>query len=381
MNLSVDAAKSFGKQVYEEVQDENVTFMAAGIAYQAFVSLIPLLVLLFFLLSIVGDQSLATRVVDLTQSFLPRSAQQLLKQSIAGDSASVGASVIGLVTLAWGAFKIFKGLDTAFSEIFDTESEDTFADKLRDAAVVFAALGGALMAAVAATAAFGALNVPFVGFLNPLLLVVGISIAFFPMYYVFPDMDLDPTDVLPGVLVGAVGWAALQSLFQVYIALATDGGGSASAIGAVLLLLTWLYFSGLVLLVGAVVNAIHLGRLGDTGGPTDRDRTSSDETPSAGGTSNAAANAASSEPAAREADPERLRAERERLHRERERLQQERRELRAERRAREREADADVTALRRRNRELERRMRWSEKPVWERALWRAVGRDAPDPGT
>ena len=381
MNLSADGAKSFGKTVYEEVQDENVTFMAAGIAYQAFVSLIPLLVLLFFLLTLVGDQTLANRVVDLTRSFLPESAQKLLKRSISGSTASTGASIIGLVTVVWGAFKIFKGLDTAFSEIFDTTSKNSFVDKLKDGAVVFAALGGALLAAVVATAAFGALSIPFIGLLNPLLLVVGISIAFFPMYYVFPDMDLSPTDVLPGVVVGAVGWAALQSLFQVYIALAGKGG--ASAIGAVLLLLTWLYFSGLILLIGAVVNAVHLGRAGDTGGPTKRDRTGTNAKAVARANGSAGA-AGAGQP--READPVALREERERLHRERDRLRRERRELRAERR----ESDADengsatdetaddVTELRREKRALARRVEWYEKPAWKRTLLRALGRDAPD---
>ena len=373
MNLSAGGAKSFGKRVYREMQDENVTFMAAGIAYQAFVSLIPLLVLLFFVLTLVGDQALANRVVDLTRSFLPRSAQQLLKRSISGSAAGTGASIIGLVTVVWGAFKIFKGLDTAFSEIFDTESENSFADKFKDGVVVFTALGGALLAAVVATAAFGALNVPFIGLLNPLLLVVGISLAFFPMYYVFPDMDLSPTDVIPGVVVGAVGWAALQSLFQVYIALAGKGG--ASAIGAVLLLLTWLYFSGLILLIGAVVNAVYLGQGGDTGGPTDRDR--------AGANSNAAGIASGA--GATPADPVAVREERERLHRERDRLRRERRELRSERRTNgsggeDMTGDGDedeVTDLRRENRALSRRVRWYEKPVWERALLRALGSDAP----
>ncbi len=388
MNLSAGGAKSFGKQVYREIQDENVTFMAAGIAYQAFVSLIPLLVLLFFLLTIVGDQTLANRVVDLTRSFLPQSAQRLLKQSIAGSAASTGASIIGLVTVVWGAFKIFKGLDTAFSEIFDTTSKNSFVDKLKDGAVVFTALGGALLAAAVATAAFGALNVPFVGLLNPLLLVVGISIAFFPMYYVFPDMDLSPTDVLPGVVVGAVGWAALQSLFQVYIAFAGKGG--ASAIGAVLLLLTWLYFSGLILLLGAVVNAVHLGRAGDTGGPNKRDRSDADAKANAPARANGAAGAGGAgQP--READPVAIREERERLHRERDRLRQERRELRAERRKSRSESesesragsedttgDEDAAELRREKRALARRVRWCEKPVWERALLRALGRDAPD---
>ncbi len=92
------------------------------------------------------------------------------------------------------------------------------------------------------------------------MLVGGLTIAFLPMYYFFPDVDVSVREVLPGVLVAAVGWAALQSLFQVYVALSSSSD-SAGPIGAILLLLTWLYFGGLILLVGAVVNATRSGHI------------------------------------------------------------------------------------------------------------------------
>ena len=388
MNVDADEAESFGKQVYEEFKAENVTFMAAAITYQAFVSLIPLLVLLFFLLALVGDQALAQRVVQMTRSFLPTQAQQFLKQAIAGSSVSPSASIIGIVTLVWGAFRIFKGLDTAFSEIFDTEDDNSFVDKLKDSAVVFVALTLALVGAVVATWAFSALPIPFMGILSPVLLVVGLCIAFFPMYYLFPDLDLKPTDVLPGVVVGAVGWAALQALFQVYLAL--TGGAGGGVVGAVLLLLTWLYFSSLILLLGAVVNAVYLGHAGDHSGAGGGSSAGSSAGASgvrvtAGEGQNPDAHDRGEANAASAVDPDELREERKRLHRERDHLQRELRELRTERREREWESrtpdaeeEDDATELRRENRVLARRVRWYEKPAWERAFLRALGRDAPD---
>ncbi len=254
-------AISFVEAVVRGITRKNVTFMAASIAYQAFISLLPLLVLVFFLVSIVGDEALAARVAETTEGFLPESGRELLEEAIAGSVATTGASAIGLVTLLWGSLKIFRGLDTAFSEIYDTTATSSILDQLRDGLVVFVALGLALLAAAVASAVFAVFpDNALVGVLNPLLLVVGLSVAFFPMYYVFPDVDVGVREVLPGVVVAAVGWAALQALFQVYVAVASSSA-SAGAIGAILLVLTWLYFGGLVLLVGAVVNATAGGRL------------------------------------------------------------------------------------------------------------------------
>lgn len=103
-----------------------------------------------------------------------------------------------------------------------------------------------------------------IGFLTPLVLVGGLVIAFFPMYYRFPDADLHWKHVLPGVLFAAVGWAVFQSLFQVY--LAATGGGSENFFGSVIVIVTWLYFSGLILLLGAIINAVLGGYASDKPG-------------------------------------------------------------------------------------------------------------------
>ena len=78
MVSTVRSAVPFAKSVVNGIQEKNVTFMAASIAYQAFVSLIPLLVLLFFLVSFVGDQALADQVSAMTEGFLPESGQVML---------------------------------------------------------------------------------------------------------------------------------------------------------------------------------------------------------------------------------------------------------------------------------------------------------------
>ncbi len=366
MGTRLDRATALGRNVVAEVRAENVPFMAGSIAYQAFVSLVPLVALVFVAAALVGDAALADRIISLTGSSLPPSAQRLLRNYIVGSAeGGAGVSVLGAVTLVWGTLKIFRGLDTAFSEIYDTEGKNSLVDQVKDGLVVLVALGFAFGLAVVATTAFAALNVPFIGFLTPLLLVVGLSVAFLPMYYRFPDVDVTVREVVPGVVVAAVGWTVLQSLFQVYVA-ATGKSSAIDVVGAIVLLLTWLYFSGLVLLVGAVVNAVLAGR-----GEDEPDGTETGAT-ARGAAGDATAETAPDASALAEA-AERAHAERERLQRERRELETARRELAAERR----KESVDVDELLRENRALARRVRWYEKPAWERTLLRVLGRDAP----
>jgi len=248
-------ATDIAKRVFAEFSEKNVTFMAGGIAYNAFISLAPLLILLFLVVSTLGG-GLEQRVVDSAGTWLPGPIADVVTQLFQGDGSSGGASAIGLIVLIWGTLKIFRGLDTAFSEIYETEDENSFGDKMRDGAVVLGALVVAIVATVGVSAAFAVLSdtIPFIGLLTPFVLLAGLAIAFFPMYYVFPDADLEPREVIPGVVFAAVGWAALQGLFQVYLAFSDPGAGS--FFGGVIVLVTYLYFSGLVLLLGAVINAV-----------------------------------------------------------------------------------------------------------------------------
>ena len=261
MSTDLRDGLSFGKTVVNGISEKNVPFMAASIAYQAFISLIPLLVLVFFLVTFVGDDAFAEQVSAATEGFLPESGQLLVEDAIEGSPASAGSTIVGLVVLLWGSLKIFRGLDTAFSEIYGTTNENSFVNQIHDALIVFGVIGAALVFAGVATAVVALLpDIPFLGVVQSIMLFVVLAIAFFPMYYYFPDVGSSKRQVIPGVVVAALGWTLLQSLFRVYVSFASSSE-SAGPLGAILLLLTWLYFGGMILLIGAVVNAVGLGYL------------------------------------------------------------------------------------------------------------------------
>ncbi|PSP80077.1 YihY/virulence factor BrkB family protein [Halobacteriales archaeon QS_1_68_20] len=261
--------------VVGEVKEKNVPFMAGSIAYYAFVSLLPLLLLLLFVAALLDQGGVAQRVIDSVTSFAP-AAGELLEGAVEGAQSGTSVSVIGAVVLLWGALKIFRGLDTAFNEIYGTEVEETFLDQIRDGLVVIASLGIALAATIAAGVMVAVFPLgPLSRFAPVVILLLGLALAFFPMFYVFPDAEVSPKGVLPGVLFAAVGWVILQNLFQVYVRYAGQAQ-TYGVLGGVLLLVTWLYLGGLVLLIGAVVNAVVEGY---AGGETEAVETlSTDET-------------------------------------------------------------------------------------------------------
>lgn len=248
------------RSIVELFRERDVTYLAAGIAYYAFVSLIPLVLLAIAAASFVGGEALADRVTGMLSQQLSSSGQQVVSETLSGTSGRGAASAVGLLALTWSALKLFRGLDKAFDEVYLDEIETSLLEQVRNGLVVIVgiALAVSLVVAVGMALSILAVRIPFLNVLGPLLLVVVLTIAFLPMYYVLPPMDVSLREVLPGAVVAAVGWVLLQIGFRVY---AANAGRYAAygLIGAVLLFVTWLYFASIVVLLGAAVNAVRRG--------------------------------------------------------------------------------------------------------------------------
>jgi len=75
-----------------------------------------------------------------------------------------------------------------------------------------------------------------------LFVVLGLVATFLPLYVIFPDANVGLREAAPGTIVAAVGWFALSRTFSLYTGLAT-GYAVYGALGAVFLVLVWLYTS------------------------------------------------------------------------------------------------------------------------------------------
>ena len=264
MNDRAKRATEILRAVLAEARAERITFLAASIAYHAFVSLLPLLLLLLLVLTAIGSASIERNILALLEGALTPGAAAVLLSELRTAGQSAGLSVLGFLVLVWGTLRIFRGLDTAFSDIYETGGRNSFVDQLRDGLVVLVCVAGAIVIAAVVDATITDLVGGSLGWwLRRLLFVVGLSAALLPMYYVFPDeRNLRIREVLPGVAFAAVGLTVFESLFGLYIQVSSQSP-EASTLGAILVFLTWLYFSSLVVLLGVAVNAVLSGRSHD----------------------------------------------------------------------------------------------------------------------
>ncbi|WP_306053451.1 YihY/virulence factor BrkB family protein [Natronococcus wangiae] len=252
--MDLRRAGSVARDVVSVVRENNVTFMAGSIAHAAFLSILPLLLLLFIIVGAVGNEYLTEQIVAMAREHLSPAGEGLVFEALTHASDRAGASLIGIASLLWGMLRIFRGINTAFDELYGGDGS-SFPKKMLDGVVVFVVILIATVGGGFVTAAFGAVDHPLVEAITPFALFVGLTVAFFPMYYVFPDPDLTVREALPGAIVAAAGWVLLEAVFGIYVGL-VDTVGTYETLGAVILLLVWLYGNALVLLVGTAVNVV-----------------------------------------------------------------------------------------------------------------------------
>jgi membrane protein len=88
------------------------------------------------------------------------------------------------------------------------------------------------------------------------ILLFGLLVAFATLLYLGPDVDHRKWEFLtPGSLVAAVLWIAASALFAVYTATFSSYNKTWGSLAGVIVMLTWLWITGMALLLGAEINA------------------------------------------------------------------------------------------------------------------------------
>ena len=253
--MSAPSFRPVARSVVETVRDHDVTFLAAGISYYVLVSLVPLFTLAVVVATAVGGADFAARVQSIAGAYLLPTGSDLVADALENRAGQGALSAVSLTVTLWGALKLFRGVDVAFARIYGYPVSPILR-QLSDGIVALATLGAAVVGVAVATAVVAVVDVPFVGVVGPLLLVFFLVLAFLPLYAVIPDVSVPLRGALPGAVLAAVGWAGLSAGFGVYTRSVT---GVAGALGGVLLLVTWFYVSGILVLTGAALNAVLAG--------------------------------------------------------------------------------------------------------------------------
>ena len=262
--------RDVARRVKAEVKEDHVTLTAAGVAFFGFLAVIPGLVALVSVYGLFGDpDTVAERVEDLAGT-LPEEARDLLvEQLVAITGSSSSALTLGLVislgAALWAASSGMSHLVEAVNMVYgERESRGFVARRALAVALTLGAILFGILAIAGITvwpAVVSAIEPPSaVGWLLRLavwpVLGFGLAVALAVLYKVAPNRE-DPewrwTSWGAGTAV--VLWLLASIGFQVYAGNFGSYNETYGSLGAVVLLLLWLWISATVTLLGAEINS------------------------------------------------------------------------------------------------------------------------------
>lgn len=258
--LDLDASdwKATAKRVMKEFKEDRVTMVAASLAFYFFLAIFPALIAAVGIIDLMGlGSQLLDSVNNSIGTTIPGGAGTILTTAIenaqnASKGTSATAAIVGVAIALWSATAGMNALQQGLDVAYDVPNERKF----------FKARAIALLL-VLATGVLGAIPSPFFAAKGVLWSVLGwlvtvlVVITLFAIYYYIGPNREKPNWkwVSPGGLIGAALFLLASGAFSVYVGNFAKYGETYGPLASVVILLFWLYLTGLAIMLGGEWNA------------------------------------------------------------------------------------------------------------------------------
>lgn len=276
--------KDIAKRVVDEIREDNIPVVAAGVAFYAWVALIPAMIAMVMLYGLVADPATITSQIDQLTSQLSSEAASLIGESVQSATQARGLSIGLVITLAsvlWSASGgmdgLIKGINIAYDE--DPRSfprRRGLAILLTLAAIVFVIVLVLLVGVVPPVIEAFGLGTPATLLAQAArwLLIVGLMLgSLAAIYRIAPHRDdAEMKWVSVGAVIATTLWLLGSVGFSLYVANFGSYNKTYGAMAGVIIVNLWLFLSAFCVLLGAEINA-------ETESQTARDSTTGPDQP------------------------------------------------------------------------------------------------------
>jgi membrane protein len=249
--------------VVKKFSDDEGGSMVSLIAYRAFFSLFPLLLLMTTILGYVlaDDPSLRESVVDSTLSQFPVIGDQLKGGTLTGSGVALAVGIVGSLLAGLG---VVLETEQTFDKVWDVADDDRHGfvgARLRAVGLLLVLGGLAVVSTVVSGLVAGGSDL--FGPVWGLLIATALNLVVFAA--VFRLLTTDQVGfraLIPGIVVTTIGWELLQLLGGWYISHEVRSAPPAYGTFALVIgLLAWIHLGAFFTVLGAETNVVREKRL------------------------------------------------------------------------------------------------------------------------
>ncbi len=261
------------KRVWKEVQEDNVFGRAAELSYYFPLALFPFLIFLTSVIGLVLGSGTGTRhmLFNYLARIMPPSAFQLIDATMleVSTASSGGKLSFGILAALWAASNGLTAITGSLNTAYDLkETRPWWKQRLVSigltmalsvliiGALVLVVAGGKIAEWLAAHYGFGPVFPTAWKIVQWPAVFAEMILAFALIYYFAPDFRKQAWQWLtPGAAIGVVLWLLVSLGFRVYLHFFNSYSATYGSLGAVIILMLWLYFTGAAVLIGGEINS------------------------------------------------------------------------------------------------------------------------------
>lgn len=268
-SINILTTKGFFQDLIHRIKNVDMGGMGAQLAYFLLLSLFPMLIFLMTLIPYLNLQQ--EQVFDFLADVMPGEVYSLIEGTLSEvlTNQNGGLLSVGVLGTIWSASKGVDALMKGLNKAYDVDGRAGFKNRLLSlvftvalVAVIIVALVFPVFGQQIGHIIFGYLGVEesfesmwtFIRWITPPALIV---VTLMAMYWIVPNTDprLKFISVFPGAIFATLGWVALTYGFSFYINNFGNYSATYGSIGGVIILMLWLYFTGMILIFGGLINA------------------------------------------------------------------------------------------------------------------------------
>ncbi len=261
-------------RLWQALNDDDIFNRSAQLAYYFFLALFPALICLTSVMGLLAGSGsrLYDTLVTYLANIMPRAVFELVSKTLEHTIATSGGGKItfGFLTALWSATAGMRALEDTLNAVYKVKESRPFW-KVYGIAIAATIICGLLVLLALAVILCGDTVVNFVAdrvALGPIAtwtwkivqLVIAIcfvAVVFSFTYYFCPDIPWPRWRwITPGALTGIITWAVASVALRLYLHFSHSYTATYGSLGAVMVLLLWFYVTGMMLLLGAEVNAV-----------------------------------------------------------------------------------------------------------------------------
>lgn len=274
----MNAVRYYAGGLYHRLDSHHAFLISGGLAFSLFICVIPMILILFSLLSIFFEQPVVISEID---SFIDRVVPypeyaSSVKHLIAERLKSMAdlkemAGILGVLGLLFAASGLFSSLRTVFNTVFRADNvESVVAGKLWDFALIIIGLIAFIIfiAALPALEAMSELankfdwfqNIGFPYFHRLVLGVISFIVVFFGftmIYWLIPLRKPGKRVIIVSALTATVLWLAAKELFGYYVYNIANLKDIYGIYAFLIIVAFWIYYSALAMIVAAEIGQLY----------------------------------------------------------------------------------------------------------------------------